>query len=681
MNSKKSVTRLFKDTIIGKERHLTEEGLFHKISLVTLLAWVGLGADGLSSACYGPEEAFKALLDYPHLVLFVALMTTLTIVIICASYSQIISLFPSGGGGYVVASRLLSPTFGVISGSALLIDYVLTISTSVAAGNDALFSFFPDTWQRWKVLLEILGILFLVMLNLRGVRESVTVLLPVFFLFLLTHGFMIIYGFFVHSHELFALGSDTAQSIHEASSKIGMFGILGLLMGAYSKGAGTYTGIEAVSNGLAVLREPRVRTGRRTMILMGLSLAGMVGGLLIGYLLVNAVPVPDKPLNWVLMTSLTQSWGSAGGVFVVIAMLSAAALLFIAAQTGFLDGPRVLSNMALDRWMPNRFAALSDRYVTLWGILIMGFSAATCLWLTGGSVDLLVTLYAINVFITFTLSQLGMVRHWWQVRKETTGWRHRLAINAVGMTLTSIILVMMVVTKFREGGWVTLTVTAVLVGVAFLVRRHYDAVRRQLKRMDFILEAAMIPPQPGAKDFAPTSQRTAVFLVNGFNGLGLHTLFGAARLFGGGFKRIIFVSVGVVDAGNFKGSAELENLKAHVKEEGDKYVHFITARGGQAETYAAIGHDVLDELEKILPDLMDKYPNAVFFSGQLVFEKETIITRLLHNYTAFAIQRRLFLHGLPCAIIPMRVENAPGEAPKPRAPTPPTAPAPSASPA
>jgi hypothetical protein len=249
------------------------------------------------------------------------------------------------------------------------------------------------------------------------------------------------------------------------------------------------------------------------------------------------------------------------------------------------------------------------------------------------------------------------------------------------MTLTSIILVMMVVTKFREGGWVTLAVTAALVGVAFLVRRHYEAVRRQLKRMDFILEAAMIPPQPGAKDFAPTSQRTAVFLVNGFNGLGLHTLFGAARLFGGGFKRIIFVSIGVVDAGNFKGSAELENLKAHVQEEGDKYVHFITARGGQAETYAAIGHDVLDELEKILPDLMDKYPNAVFFSGQLVFEKETIITRLLHNYTAFAIQRRLFLHGLPCAIIPMRVENAPGEAPKPRPPAPPSSPAPAASPA
>ncbi len=214
-----------------------------------------------------------------------------------------------------------------------------------------------------------------------------------------------------------------------------------------------------------------------------------------------------------------------------------------------------------------------------------------------------------------------------------------------------------------------MVMTAALVGVAFLVRRHYEEVRGQLKRMDFILEAAQIPAPPGAKDFAPNSNRTAVFLVNGFNGLGLHTLFGAARLFGGGFKRIIFISVGVVDAGNFKGADELEKLREHIQGEGQKYVNFITTRGGNAEAITTIGHDVLDELEKLLPDLQAKYPNAVFFSGQLVFEKETIITRLLHNYTAFALQRRLFLYGLPCAIIPMRVENAPGEAP-PRPPAP-----------
>ncbi len=666
MKNRNSVTQFFKNTVIGPERKLTEHGLFHKLSLVALLAWVGLGADGLSSSCYGPEEAYKVLLGHPQLALFVAGMSAITVVLICMSYSQIIALFPTGGGGYVVASRLLSPAAGVVSGSALLIDYVLTISISVASAMDAFFSFVPESWIHWKLLTEIAGILFLTLLNLRGVRESVMIFVPVFLLFLATHTFAVLYAFGTHAHGFVTMGSDTMNAVHGVTAEVGFFGVIALLIKAYSMGAGTYTGIEAVSNGLPILREPRVRTGRRTMVLMALSLAGMVAGLLVAYVLVDVKPEDGKTLNAVLFEHLTHNWpGWLGHSFVVIALFSACALLYIAAQAGFLDGPRVLANMAIDRWMPNRFTSLSDRYVTLNGVLLMGGAAFICLLFTRGSVDLLVVLYSINVFITFSLSQLGMVCHWWQVRHDETGWRHKLLINAVGLSLTSCILIMLLVQKFTEGGWVTMVMTAALVGVAFLVRRHYEEVRGQLKRMDFILEAAQIPAPPGAKDFAPNSNRTAVFLVNGFNGLGLHTLFGAARLFGGGFKRIIFISVGVVDAGNFKGADELEKLREHIQEEGEKYVHFITSRGGTAEAMTSIGHDVLDELEKLLPDLQEKYPNAVFFSGQLVFEHETIITRLLHNYTAFALQRRLFLYGLPCAIIPMRVENAPSDLPRP----------------
>ncbi len=662
MNRRNSVTKFVKDTVIGKERQLTEHGLFHKLSLVTLLAWVGLGADGLSSSCYGPEEAYKALGHYTPLAVFIAGMSALTVFIIAASYSQIIGAFPSGGGGYVVASRLLSPTLGVISGSALLIDYVLTITVSVASAMDFIFSMAPN-WVQWKFIAEIAALLFMTLLNLRGVRESVMVLLPIFFIFLITHTFAVLYAFFVHSSAVVSIGSNTLSSVHDLSTSVGLFGVLALLIKAYSMGAGTYTGIEAVSNGLSILREPRVRTGRRTMLLMALSLAGMVAGLLFAYLLVN-VDVSQtaggaKTLNAVLLETLTKPWPSALGTsFVFVALVSSAALLLIAAQAGFLGGPPVLASMALDRWMPSRFAALSDRYVTINGVLIMGGGALFMLLFTHGSVGLLVVLYSINVFITFSLSQLGMVRHWWQCRQTEQGWRHRIAINAVGLCLTSFILVVMVVQKFGQGGWVTILMTGALVAFAFAVRKHYEHVRRQLKRMDLILEAALIPAQPGAKDFTPTSNRTAIFLVNGFNGLGLHTLFGAIRLFGGGFKRIVFVSIGVVDAGNFKGADDLDRLHKHMKEEGQKYVDFITTRGGQAEAITAIGRDVLDEVEEILPDLTEKYPNAVFFSGQLVFEHETFITRILHNYTAFALQRRLFLYGLPCAIVPMRVENA-----------------------
>lgn len=664
MNRRSSTTQFVKDVVIGKKRDLHEQGLFHKVSLVTLLAWVGLGADGLSSSCYGPEETYKALQTHPQLALFVAAMSAVTIVLICMSYSQIIGAFPTGGGGYVVASRLLSPTVGVISGAALLIDYVLTISISVASAHDAFFSFLPDSLLSWKLQSEIVGIIFLTVLNLRGVRESVMIWVPVFLLFILTHFFAILYAFYTHAGGFASLGGDTASAWHGASAEVGFFGVLALLLRAYSMGAGTYTGIEAVSNGLPILREPRVRTGRRTMVLIALSLGSIVAGLILSYLLVQVDVTQTaggkKTLNAVLLETLTASWPqSLGHGYVWISLFSAGALLYIAAQAGFLDGPRVLSNMALDRWMPNRFTALSDRYVTLNGVLIMGGAALLALVFTRGAVDTLVVLYSINVFITFTLSQLGMVCHWWHLRREEKSWKTKLLINAVGTLLTGLILIIMLVQKFSEGGWVTMVMTLGLVLIAFAVRQHYDNVRQQLKRVDHILKIAQQPAAPGANEFAPGSNRTAIFLVNGFNGLGLHTLFGAMRHSGGGFRRIVFVTIGVVDAGNFKGADELNKLKDHIRSEGQKYVDFIQSRGGCAESVTAIGHDVLGEMENLLPDLMARHPQAMYFSGQLVFRHETMLTRWLHNYTAFALQRRLYLHGLTCAIVPLRVDNMP----------------------
>lgn len=653
-----TILRSVKHVFIGRARELTEQGLFHKLSLVALLAWVGLGADGLSSSCYGPEETYKVLLAHPPLALFVAAMSAITIALICASYSQIIALFPSGGGGYVVASRLLSPAAGVVSGSALLIDYVLTIAISVASAMDAVFSFLPPHLLAWKVVAGAVGIGFLTVLNLRGVRESVLIWVPVFLLFLATHVFAVGYVIATRGGGLGLLVHDTAQSVGSVSAEVGAFGLMALLLRAYSMGAGTYTGIEAVSNGLPILREPRVRTGRRTMVLMALSLAGMVAGLLVAYLLMRVVPQEGKTLNAVLLEQLTAGWPAwLGSTFVKVSLTSAAALLFIAAQAGFLDGPRVLASMALDRWMPARFAALSDRFVTLNGVLLMGGAALLVLLLTHGAVELLVVLYSINVFVTFSLSQLGMVRHWWQVRREEPRWGRRLAINALGLGLTSFILVTLIVLKFHDGGWVTVLLTAALVAVAFRVRRHYDGVKRQIVRLDAILEAAEHAPTLGSAELAARveSTRTAVVFVNGFNGLGLHTLLGAVRMFGGGFRRFVFVHIGVVDAGNFKGADEIEHLRVHAASECARYVDFVRQRGGEASAVTAIGHEIIAELERLLPALTARHPDAVFFGGQLVFERETFFTRLLHNYTAFALQRRLFLRGLPCAVVPIRL--------------------------
>jgi amino acid transporter len=648
-----------KTVLIGKSRELSDQKLFHRISLVAVFAWVGLGADGLSSSCYGPEEAFKALGHYPHLSLFVALAAVATIVAICASYSQIIELFPTGGGGYLVASKLLSPAVGVVSGCALLIDYVLTVTISVASGGDALFSILPAPWQTWKLPLVIAGVALLTLLNLRGVKESVLLWVPVFFVFLITHAFVFLYVLATHFTGLVGMAGSTAAEVRAVSSQLGWFGMLVLLLKAYSMGAGTYTGIEAVSNGLPILREPRVETGKRTMRYMGVSLAVTVAGLLLAYLLVGVEPQTDKTLNAVLFDRLAQSWpGPTGFGFVLVTLISEAALLFIAAQAGFLDGPRVLASMALDRWFPARFANLSDRFVTQNGVLLIGAAALVMMGLTRGSVALLVVLYSINVFITFSLSQLGMVRHWWNERHAQPSWKKKLAINGIGLLLTGFILISLCAVKFHQGGWMTLLATALLVAAAFAIKRHYARVSEQLRRLDEIIPvahaAAENAPLPDTAACDPKA-KTAVLFVNGFNGLGLHTVLNAMRLFGGAFRNFVFVQVGVVDAGNFKGTAEIERLGAHLQTECGRYVNYLRAQGYSAAAFTAIGPDAVEEIGKLTPAITAQYSNAVFFGGQLLFERETLASRWLHNHTIFALQRRLFLLGLPFVILPIRV--------------------------
>jgi len=659
-----NVFALIKNAVFGRARNLSDRNVFHNMSLIALLAWVGLGADGLSSSCYGPEQAYLALGGHPFLSLFVAAGSVLTIVVICASYSQIIEAFPTGGGGYLVASKLLSPTAGVVSGCALIGDYILTIAISVASGADALFSLFPISspaaFQAWKLDCSLGVIVFLTMLNLRGVKESVVLWVPVFGIFVVTYTVGIVYGITSHLGALTGVAHGVVADVHSGINEFGYLGLTIIILKAYSLGAGTYTGIEAVSNGLNTLREPRVQTGKRTMLYMGVSLAFVVGGLLLVYLLYNVQHQEGMTLNAVLFTQMTAAWPPAlGHGFVMAALGSSAALLFIAAQTGFFGGPRVLANMAVDRWMPTRFASLSDRLVTQNGVVLMGFAAFLVVKFTRASVDTLVVLYSINVFITFSLSQLGMVRHWWLERKCEPRWKLKIAINGIGLALTTSILASLCFVKFDQGGWATLLVTGLLVGVAFWVKSHYRKTQKKLHRLNELVAAALAdeaitalrkPPAP-----CDPNARTAVFLVNGFNGLGLHTLLAVVRMFPKVYQNFIFVQVGILDAGNFKGAAEVENLREHSRQEVERYVNYMGQRGFYSEARIALGTDIVAEAGNLCAEIAERFPQAQFFAGQLVFKDESFLTRWLHNHTVFELQRRLYQNGRAMLILPIQV--------------------------
>ena len=651
-----------KNLVIGRARNLSDKNIFHNMSLVALLAWVGLGADGLSSSCYGPEQAFLALKSHTYLSLFVALASVITIVIICASYSQIIEEFPTGGGGYLVASKLLSPTVGVISGCALIGDYILTIALSVGSGADAVFSMLPPTLLHYKLMFSLGVVVFLTMLNLRGVKESVVLWVPIFFVFVGTYTFAIIWALATHLGSFPEIAQGVVTDARAASAETGLIGLFAVLLRAYSLGAGTYTGIEAVSNGLNTLREPRVQTGKRTMIYMSVSLSLVVGGLLVAYLLYHVTPVEGKTLNAVLFETMTAGWSPGlSRAFVVAAMASSAALLIIAAQTGFFGGPRVLANMAVDRWMPTRLATLSDRLVTQNGVILMGAAAFAVVYFTAAAVEVMVILYSINVFITFSLSQLGMVRHWWLVRGKVPQWRFKIFLNGLGLLLTGGILILLCVAKFDEGGWITLLVTGVLVGISFWVKNHYLHTQKKLHRLNELVAAALaddaMMSAPVEKTPPPCdpNARTAVLLVNGFNGLGLHTLLAIVRMFPKVYNNFIFVQVGVLDAGNFKGAAEVENLREHSRREVERYVAYMSRRGFYAEAQYALGTDIVAEAATLCDRIAQKYPQAQFFAGQLVFKDESMITRWLHNHTVFELQRRLYHLGRAMLILPIMV--------------------------
>jgi amino acid transporter len=663
----RTLWQVLKTFLIGKPRDLSDRSIYQHLSLVAFLAWVGLGADGLSSSCYGPAEAFHNLGSHTSLAVFLSLATIVTVLVISACYSHIIEEFPSGGGGYLVASKLLGRHFGLVSGCALLVDYVLTITVSIAAAGDALFGLLGTGWRlwhisadHWKLIVEAAAIVVLIILNLRGVKESVIALLPIFLLFLVTHAVLIVGAVVVNIGHT---GDVVGGVVDEVRTSVntpgfGFWGMLALLLHAYSLGAGTYTGIEAVSNSMPVMREPHVLTGKRTMRYMALSLSLTAGGLMLGYLLLGITSGGGKTMNHWLAESFVEELGGAGTglgtAFVLATVLSEGALLFVAAQAGFIDGPRVLGSMARDSWVPNWFGNLSERLATQNGILLMGVSGLAALILTGGNVTTLVIMYSINVFVTFSLSMLGMSRHWWSQRAKNPLWRRRLALFATGATLCVLILVVTVSEKFSEGGWVTLVVTGVCIVLAMLTNRYYRRVFEKARRLDDMLGQlpSVGPPNLTKPD---ASQPTAAILVGGFGGLGTHTLLNAIRAVPGYFKNLVFVSVGVIDSGNFKGARAVDDLRRHTEETLAKYVELARRMGMPAASFMAVGTDAVDELEQLCREVSKKYPRVLFFAGQLVFQKDTWYQRLLHNETAFSLQRRLQWAGLPIMILPTRV--------------------------
>ena len=628
------------------------------IALVAFFAWVGLGADGISSSCYGPEEAFRALGEHTHLGLYLALATAATVFIIALAYNQVIELFPTGGGGYRVATRLIGPYAGLTSGAALVLDYVLTISISIASGVDAFFSLLPLDWQPYKLATEVILIVVLVLLNLRGIKEVIAVLLPIFLGFVLTHAYLIVYGILAQATVLPDLVPEVGRLTSDLSGQLGWTGVAALLLLAYSQGGGTYTGLEAVSNNVNVLAEPRVHTGKVTMLYMALSLAFTAGGIILLYLLWGASPVEGQTLNAVAFGAIIESFGWETGVAhgaLVVVLALEAGLLFVAANTGFLGGPAVLANMAGDSWVPHQFRYLSSRLVTENGILVMGVASLVILLWTGGNVATLVVLYSVSVFLTFAVSLFGLCLYWGgSGRRAGSNWLGRLALSAAGFVVCATILSVLLADKLMDGGWLAILIVGAIIAVCVRIRHHYDETKAQLKKIDADFSGIQFgsiakPPQPDPQ------KPTAVFLVGSSRGGGLHALLWVQRMFPDHFRNFIFVNARTVDSQSFGGREDLAAMKVEANASLSYFVNFCNSKGWAAKSYLSFGTEPIDEFTRLAERVLKEFPNAVFFTSKLIFDHDNWLTRLLHNQAATALQRQFHLRSMQMVILPMKL--------------------------
>lgn len=644
-----------RNIFIGMPRDPFDAGTRKNIALVAFFAWIGLGADGLSSSAYGPEQAFLALGAHYHLALYLAILTAVTVMIIALAYNQVIELFPSGGGGYKVASQLISPRAGVVSGSALIVDYVLTIAISIASGVDALFSLLPVGAQHFKLHLEVVVLLILLVLNLRGMKESIKILMPIFLGFVITHVGLIVYGVFSHGTHLPMIIDNAVSDTHQFAQDTGWFFAVALFLRAYSLGGGTYTGIEAVSNNVNHLAQPRVRTGKWTMFYMAISLAFTAGGIILLYLLWDVKPVTGETLNAVAFKKILEDIPFNDSILMLVLFLEAG-LLFVAANTGYLGGPAVLANMAIDGWVPKRFRNLSTRLVTQNGIMFFGLFAIFILLWTHGEVSMLVVLYSMNVFLTFSLSLLGLCIYWWKKREMRLNWLYRMCLSFMGLLVCCGILIVTLLEKFTAGGWLTVFITSGVVGFCFYIKKHYQTVDKQVKYLDKLLTLPLKPTEHPLPEL-DVHKPTAVFFIGESIGQGMHTLLWVQRMFPGHYKNFIFLSAGVVDVDSFGSDTAMKKMRSEISRRLKYFIDFSRQHGFAATSYVEYGSDPVEILVSLSEKVSIEYNHCVFFAASLISKQDNWFHRRLHSDIPMILQRHLNLKGLQMVILPVKLER------------------------
>jgi amino acid transporter len=466
----------------------TEQAAHERLTKKTALAV--FSSDALSSTAYATEEILLVLAvaaaatangSFSYVVP-ISIGIAALLAIVATSYRQTIHAYPSGGGAYIVAKDNLGTTPGLVAAASLLVDYVLTVSVSIAAGVAAITSAVQDTRYAWlsehKVLLCLIFIAFIAIANLRGVRESGALFATPTYVFVVSFLLMIVFGLFHYFVYGGAAAIPTEQELKTAEGYSLQPLTLFLLLGAFSNGCAALTGIEAISNGVQAFKKPEARNAATTLVWMAALLTTMFLGTSVMAYLYHVHPKQSETV--ISQFARIMFTGSLGWFYYVV-QAATAAILVLAANTAFADFPRLSSLLARDRFLPRQFANRGDRLVFSNGIVILAIFSGLLVIVFGGDTSRLIPLYAIGVFLSFTLSQSGMVVHWLRERGNVdSSWKKSIVINAVGALATFMVLGVFVATKFMHGAWIVVLVVPIMVVLFRAINKHYLIVAKQL---------------------------------------------------------------------------------------------------------------------------------------------------------------------------------------------------------
>ena len=460
-------TSQIKRLLIGRPIATVDEP-HERVNVFTGLAV--FASDNISSSAYATEEIMRVLILAGAAALSLTLPITVVIVavlaIVVTSYQQTIQAYPTGGGSYIVASDNLGPFPGLVAAGALLIDYVLTVAVSIAAGVAALTSIFPDLFA-YRVVLGIGFVLLIGLGNLRGIRESGAIFTAPAYVYLVAIFGLLGYGFV--RYALGDLPEYIAPAAWEEAHGTEALGLL-LILRAFSSGSVALTGTEAVSNGVPAFKPPEARHAQIVLILMGSSFAVIFLGM--SFLAGKLGILPDPSEQTTVVSQLARAFVG-DSPYLYLIQISTALLLVLAANTAFADFPRLLSILARDRFVPRLFAFRGDRLAFTGGIFLLSILAVLLIVVFRGSVTNLIPLYTVGVFVAFTLSQSGMVVHWWRLRDRESRWRMRAAINGIGAVTTGIVAIEVAISKFQLGAWMVLVLVPLLIAMMWGIGQHY----------------------------------------------------------------------------------------------------------------------------------------------------------------------------------------------------------------